>query len=382
MKQISRDPDTLVAEPLTPGRDLVDLARTALSGDNTSLLRKLADISRHYSGPDQQEVRDQLMRLTKKPLVNLRPLQSAERLPVDAKTRTPLLQPDSDPREPLLLEDSLEEELLLIIEEFSHAEQLAAAGLETNNTLLLYGPPGTGKTHIARHLAQRLGRPLNIVRLDSVISSLLGDTAKNIRALFDFVDGTNAILFLDELDALAKFRDDRKELGELKRVVNTLLQGLDNLEPTSIVIGATNHPEILDPAIWRRFTHSIEVELPSQELRSALWNYYLFSDEAEKRPLQALSVCSNHLSCSDIREISLAARRRAVITGKPIELAQVTAAVLASETGKIRRPKASSLTTSEMEELAKQLQQRGGLRQVEIGDLLSTTRQHISKLLK
>jgi len=141
MKQISRDPDTLVAEPLTPGRDLVDLARTALSGDNTSLLRKLADISRHYSGPDQQEVRDQLMRLTKKPLVNLRPLQSAERLPVDAKTRTPLLQPDSDPREPLLLEDSLEEELLLIIEEFSHAEQLAAAGLETNNTLLLYGPP-------------------------------------------------------------------------------------------------------------------------------------------------------------------------------------------------------------------------------------------------
>jgi len=270
----------------------------------------------------------------------------------------------------------------LIIEEFSHAEQLAAAGLETNNTLLLYGPPGTGKTHIARHLAQRLGRPLNIVRLDSVISSLLGDTAKNIRALFDFVDGTNAILFLDELDALAKFRDDRKELGELKRVVNTLLQGLDNLEPTSIVIGATNHPEILDPAIWRRFTHSIEVELPSQELRSALWNYYLFSDEAEKRPLQALSVCSNHLSCSDIREISLAARRRAVITGKPIELAQVTAAVLASETGKIRRPKASSLTTSEMEELAKQLQQRGGLRQVEIGDLLSTTRQHISKLLK
>ena len=87
------------------------------------------------------------------------------------------------------------------------------------------------------------------MRLDSIISSLLGDTAKNIRNIFDFVAGKNAVLFLDELDAIAKMRDDRDELGELKRVVNTMIQGIDSLEPSAIALAATNHAQMLDAAI-------------------------------------------------------------------------------------------------------------------------------------
>ncbi|WP_244492385.1 ATP-binding protein, partial [Aureimonas sp. AU12] len=100
-------------------------------------------------------------------------------------------------------------------------DELSAQGLASRLGLLLSGPPGTGKTLLAGHVAAQLSRPLYVVRLDSVISSLLGDTAKNIRSVFDFVPARNAVLFLDEMDAVAKLRDDRHELGELKRVVNT-----------------------------------------------------------------------------------------------------------------------------------------------------------------
>jgi SpoVK/Ycf46/Vps4 family AAA+-type ATPase len=382
MSQKVSKSDQLVAESIHPGKNLVVLARAAINGDNTTLRRALAELSRHYDGPDSDEVKRQLHQLTQQSVKQLRPLQDADRLPVDAKTRTPLLQPGDDPNAPLLMEDSVQEELDLILEEFSHAEQLSAKGLATRNTLLLYGPPGTGKSHIAHHLAQRLGRPLSIVRLDSVISSLLGDTAKNIRSLFDYADGTSSVLFLDELDALAKFRDDQKELGELKRVVNTLLQGLDNLEPTSIVIGATNHPDILDPAIWRRFTHSIEVCLPSSGLRASLWNLYLFEDSGDLRVCEALARCAKDLSASDIREIALAARRRSVVTNSPIDLPQIATAIIASVSGRIQRPKTKPLSTQERDALLFELAKREEVRQVDISHILSMKKQIVSKMLK
>src|SRR5579863_3140015 len=129
--------------------------------------------------------------------------------------------------------------------------------------MLIAGPPGTGKTLLAGHIAAQLNRPLYTVRLDSVISSLLGDTAKNIRSFFDFVPIRGGILFLDEMDAIAKLRDDRQELGELKRVVNTVIQGLDSLDDHAVVIAATNHPQLLDSAIWRRFPYKIELGAPN-----------------------------------------------------------------------------------------------------------------------
>ncbi len=144
-------------------------------------------------------------------------------------------------------------------------DKLDALGMPFNMSLLLYGPPGCGKTSIANYLAARLGLPLVTARLDGLISSLLGDTAKNLRQMFDFAAGKPCILFLDEFDAIAKARDDQFELGELKRVVNSLLQNMDAYCRNGILIAATNHQELLDDAIWRRFQTVIEVPKPDAE---------------------------------------------------------------------------------------------------------------------
>lgn len=132
----------------------------------------------------------------------------------------------------------------------SHA-QVDGQGGATPLSLLMYGPPGTGKNRIARFIAQELSLDLYVTRLDGLISSFLGSTLKNIRTLFDFAAKTPCILFLDEFDVIAKLRGDSQELGELKRVVNSFIQNLDNVGNQSIVVAATNHEELLDSAIWR-----------------------------------------------------------------------------------------------------------------------------------
>ena len=158
---------------------------------------------------------------------------------------------------------------------------------------------------LTTHLATRLSRPFYIVRLDSVISSLLGDTAKNIRAVFEFVPSQNAVLLLDEMDAVAKLRDDLHELGELKRVANTVIQELDSLDSHAIVVVATNHSHLLDPAIWHRFLYKIHLENPDMEVREGLWNHFLFEDEDGGRLSEVLALlrredcCKSRISSSE-----------------------------------------------------------------------------------
>jgi SpoVK/Ycf46/Vps4 family AAA+-type ATPase len=152
---------------------------------------------------------------------------------------------------PLFLGDGATGTFNDFLADVENIDRLSTKGLASPLALMLSGPPGTGKTLLAGHIAARLNRPFFVARLDSVISSLLGDTSKNIRAVFEFVPSRNAVLFLDEMDAIAKLRDDRHELGELKRVVNTVIQGLDTLDAHAVVVGASNHAHLLDPAIWR-----------------------------------------------------------------------------------------------------------------------------------
>ena len=113
-----------------------------------------------------------------------------------------------------------------------------------------------------------------VARLDGLISSFLGSTSKNIRALFDFAAKTPCVLFLDEFDAIAKLRGDSQELGELKRVVNSFIQNLDTLGSQSIVIAATNHQELLDSAIWRRFSYRLALDFPAADLREKMWTAF------------------------------------------------------------------------------------------------------------
>lgn len=175
--------------------------------------------------------------------------------------------PQEIQQDSLILSNAISGQIKYIIDEYKNRDQLIKLGLNFENRLLLCGPPGCGKTSTAFSLSKSLSLPLAYVRLDSLISSLLGQTGTNIRKIFESVDKKNVILFLDEFDAIAKKRDDKNELGELKRVVNTLLQNIDMLSDDVLIIAATNHQELLDEAVWRRFNTVLYLELPDQEMR-------------------------------------------------------------------------------------------------------------------
>ena len=248
----------------------------------------------------------------------LRPAKTslAGAVPVDDESRFPLLEQVNlrELEEPKIV---LSEAQAATAAEFlsvtkSHA-QLEAEGLKASVSMLLFGPPGCGKSRLARHIARKLGLDLYIARLDGLISSYLGSTSKNIRALFEFASRTPCVLFLDEFDALAKLRGDTQELGELKRVVNSFIQNLDSLGTQSVVLAATNHHELLDAAVWRRFSYRIEMGYPDQERRSRMWREFLQPLAFSKKDTEVLSDLSDGFSGSDIQEACLRLHRRRIM---------------------------------------------------------------------
>ncbi len=153
----------------------------------------------------------------------------------------------------IVLAEETKSEIQRILEEFSKRDSLTSFGLQPKKKLLFFGPPGNGKTLCAEVLAHELDLPLFYVRFDGLVASFLGETATNLRRVFDFATQGLGILFFDEFDALGKSRDDHEDVGELKRVVNTFLQLLDNYGGSGPIIAATNYERLLDYALWRRF---------------------------------------------------------------------------------------------------------------------------------
>ena len=153
-----------------------------------------------------------------------------------------------------------------LIEEQQRADLLRAHNLEPRHRVLLAGPPGNGKTSLAEALATELAVPLLSVRYESVITSFLGETAVRLSKLFEQVRTRRCVLFFDELDVIGKERGDVHETGEIKRVVSSLLLQIDGLPSYVVVVTATNHPELLDRAVWRRFQLRLDVPAPTQAL--------------------------------------------------------------------------------------------------------------------
>lgn len=149
-----------------------------------------------------------------------------------------------------------------------HASQkLAELGVNYVNSTMLYGESGTGKTTFGRYIAYKLGLPFAYLNLTRVIDSYLGATSKNVSAIFDYVNGRKCVLMLDEIDAIGMARKSKNEVGELSRIVIGLMQNLDQLTGDTVVIGATNRLDIIDPALLRRFTVRHEVVRPDREER-------------------------------------------------------------------------------------------------------------------
>ena len=196
--------------------------------------------------------------------------------PVDKDTRFSLISVTEPIEiEPPVVDDYVMQQLNDFMTERGLVDVFLREGIVPPNSLLLVGKPGVGKTYITSWLSYKLNLPLVTLNLASSISSYLGRTGQNIQSVFSYAKTNTSILFLDELDAIAKKRDDASDLGELKRLVNVLLKELEDCPSSCVIIGATNHPELLDKAIWRRFDRALTVHLPGEHERGELLQRHL-----------------------------------------------------------------------------------------------------------
>lgn len=200
------------------------------------------------------------------------------------------------------------------VEEQFRSDILRTYGIEPRHKIMLIGEPGTGKTSFAEALSDKLMLPLYMVRYDALIGSYLGETAMRLRQLFDYVSSRKCILFFDEFDTIGKERGDAQELGEIKRVVSSLLMMTDSLPSYTIVLGASNHAELLDRAVWRRFQIRIELPMPDVKgIEHFLMNFENKYNISFKTDLAKLATNLKGNNFGDIENFALSVMRRYIL---------------------------------------------------------------------
>jgi SpoVK/Ycf46/Vps4 family AAA+-type ATPase len=202
-----------------------------------------------------------------------------------------------------------------LVEEQMRRELLNAHNLEPRHRVLLVGPPGNGKTSLAEAIASEMSVPLVAVRYEAVIASFLGETASRLSRLFDEIRPRRCVLFFDEFDVVGKERGDLHETGEIKRVVSSLLLQIDKLPSHVVVVTATNHPELLDRAVWRRFQLRLDLPPPTR-MQATEW--FERFEERIGLPLGSKpSVVAQRLrglSFSELEQFGLDVQRRYVLS--------------------------------------------------------------------
>jgi hypothetical protein len=219
-----------------------------------------------------------------------------------------------------LLPSQLERQVNAIVTERRQREALLARGIPPTRSAILVGAPGLGKTLSARWIAHQLGKPLWVLDLTAVMSSLLGKTGSNLRAALDHAKASSAVLLLDEVDAIAKRRSDESDIGELKRLVTVILQEVDQWPDTGLLLAATNHPELVDPALWRRFDAVLNFGPPDAATTGVAVQRFLGQDLAELEPwVGTLAVGLQGQSLSEVERAVNSLRRAHALQQAPLE---------------------------------------------------------------
>lgn len=245
-------------------------------------------------------------------------LEGSASLPKDKDKDAPLIQL-SEPRrdlDSLVLAKETRESLDRLVCEWKRSDVLAAFGLHPVRKVLLCGPPGCGKSAAAEALASALRMPLATVRFDAAVSSFLGETATNLRKVFEYARAHPVVLFFDEFDAIGKERTARDEHGEIKRVVNSFLQLLDGFRADTLTVAATNHEGLLDGAVWRRFDDVISFPPPTkaqaESLLARLFRQFHLEPGARIGEVAGSLSGASH---ADIERVAIDAMKTSVMSG-------------------------------------------------------------------
>lgn len=347
---------------------IVQLARLALQGRRQDVETYVQRLIRRYRSttPTTADALKDLLRAGGPADAPLRSVSAPA--PVDSDSRVPLVRLDVDRsfRQPILSQRVMGR-LEQIRDERLKSDQLEAAGLSPSRTVLLTGPPGVGKTLSARWLAKELALPFLVLDLSAVMSSLLGRTGANLRRVLDYAKREPCVLLLDELDSIAKHRSDATEVGELKRLVTVLIQEIDDWPESALLLAATNHPELLDRAIWRRFDHVIDLELPTADQLVQAVGAFALPNAIDTELATALAISAHGMSFSDLEREIFNIRRRAALQG--LDFTQAAMEQI--------KTSARELPPKERRELAAALASGGGISQRKVSEITGVSRDTI-----
>lgn len=296
---------------------LISLVKASVGGDKSAVRSAVENIIAEEKGKQHNVLAERLTRALQTNGNGSRALPSAG---YDGQVRAREALAEVTPRrqlDELVLNERTRQSVNQVIEEQQRASLLRAHGLDPRHRIMLVGPPGNGKTSLAEAIAEALAVPFFIIRYEALIGSYLGETAQRLKRVFDFIRTTPCVVFFDEFDAVGKERGDLHETGEIKRVVSSLLMHVDELPSYAVIIAASNHAELLDRAVWRRFQLRVNLPAPTpKELQTYLERHFQHFDGSPGISPANVVKRLGQVSYAEAEEFILDIRRRHVLSMK------------------------------------------------------------------